>query len=194
MIPSLTGEGDVGAVKKNIAIFTYKHWVFSLDMKTKVARHVPRIAFQNKKFQNFKISWFPACVLHLKIFYLCFFMFYVFYFGHFSPSIHPKGINSEIRGCQLECPEVTWHLLGQSPQLVSGCLPQWPEVTRHFKQEWNWAFLSEKLPILGLFGHFPSIYAPRTTCEVSGCQPECPEVSWHIYGHSHQWGNAKILG
>ena len=27
-------------------------------LKTKVARHVPRIAFQNKKFQNFKISKF----------------------------------------------------------------------------------------------------------------------------------------
>ena len=37
----------VAAVKKkNIAIFTYKHSVFSLDMKTKVDRHVPRIAFQ----------------------------------------------------------------------------------------------------------------------------------------------------
>ena len=30
-------------IKKSIAIFTYKHSVFSLDMKTKVARHVPRI-------------------------------------------------------------------------------------------------------------------------------------------------------
>ena len=35
-----------GGPKKTIAIFTYKHSVFSLDMKTKVARHVPRIAFQ----------------------------------------------------------------------------------------------------------------------------------------------------
>ena len=37
------GTGDDAVVKKNIAIFTYKHSVFSLDMKTKVARHVPRI-------------------------------------------------------------------------------------------------------------------------------------------------------
>ena len=29
--------------KKSIAIFTYKHSVFSIDMKTKVVRHVPRI-------------------------------------------------------------------------------------------------------------------------------------------------------
>ena len=41
-----TGAAAVVEVKKSIAIFTYKHSVFSLDMKTKVARHVPRIAFQ----------------------------------------------------------------------------------------------------------------------------------------------------
>ena len=39
-------------------------WVLSLDMKTKVARHVPRIAFQ-----HFNISWFPPYVQHLKFFY-----------------------------------------------------------------------------------------------------------------------------
>ena len=44
MIPLVSGEGDEEEVKKNIAIFTYKHSVLSLDMKTKVARHVPRIA------------------------------------------------------------------------------------------------------------------------------------------------------
>ena len=39
-----TGTGGaVVDVKKSIAIFTYKHSVFSLDMKTKVVRHVPRI-------------------------------------------------------------------------------------------------------------------------------------------------------
>ena len=47
MIGLVTGTGmAVGAAvvqKKTIAIFTYKHSVFSLDMKTKVARHVPRI-------------------------------------------------------------------------------------------------------------------------------------------------------
>ena len=61
MTGKLTGTGmaAVAVVKKSIVIFTYKHSVFSLDMKTKVARHVPRIAFQNfkiSKFQNFKIS------------------------------------------------------------------------------------------------------------------------------------------
>ncbi len=46
--------------KKNIAIspINIKHWLFSLDIKTKLARHVPRIAFQH--FNN--ISWFPAGV------------------------------------------------------------------------------------------------------------------------------------
>ena len=50
MTGKLTGTGMAAAaavvVKKCIAIFTYKHSLFSLDMKTKVARHVPRIAFQ----------------------------------------------------------------------------------------------------------------------------------------------------
>ena len=44
MTGHVTGTGmGVGAVKKTIAIFTYKHSVFSLDMKTKVVMHVPRI-------------------------------------------------------------------------------------------------------------------------------------------------------
>ena len=44
MTGHVTGTGmGVGAVKKTIAIFTYKHSVFSLDMKTKVVTHVPRI-------------------------------------------------------------------------------------------------------------------------------------------------------
>ena len=44
MIGLVTGTGDEEEVpKKIIAIFTYKLSVFSLDMKTKVARHVPRI-------------------------------------------------------------------------------------------------------------------------------------------------------
>ena len=33
--------------KKKALMSKKKHWVLSLDMKTKVARHVPRIAFQN---------------------------------------------------------------------------------------------------------------------------------------------------
>ena len=41
----VSGEGDdeEEVKKKSIAIFTYKHSVFSLDMKTKVDRHVSRI-------------------------------------------------------------------------------------------------------------------------------------------------------
>ena len=37
-------------VKKSIAIFTYKHSVFSLDMKTKVARH--RLHMKTKLVQH----------------------------------------------------------------------------------------------------------------------------------------------
>ena len=48
MIPLVSGKGDdEEEVKKLIPIFNDKHWVLSLDMKTKVAMHVPRIAFQN---------------------------------------------------------------------------------------------------------------------------------------------------
>ena len=45
MIGLVTGTGaEAAVVKKNtIAIFTYKHSVFSLDMKTKVVQHVPVI-------------------------------------------------------------------------------------------------------------------------------------------------------
>ena len=44
MTGHVTGTGAVVAgVKKNIAIFTYKHSVFSLDMKTKLVENVPRI-------------------------------------------------------------------------------------------------------------------------------------------------------
>ena len=48
MTPKLTGEGDAAAaaeVKKIIAIFGYKQRLLSLDMKTKVVQHVPRIIF-----------------------------------------------------------------------------------------------------------------------------------------------------
>ena len=40
MNSKLTGEGDVEAVKKTIAIFTYKQRLLSLDMKTKLVQHV----------------------------------------------------------------------------------------------------------------------------------------------------------
>ena len=43
MISLVTGTGDVADVPKNIAIFAYNQCHFGLDMKTKVARHVPRM-------------------------------------------------------------------------------------------------------------------------------------------------------
>ena len=54
MTPKLTGEGDDAAdaddVKKSIAIFGYKHRLLSLDMKTKVVQHVPRINLSHFNF------------------------------------------------------------------------------------------------------------------------------------------------
>ena len=40
---TFTGAVVAAAVKKTIAIFTYKHSVFSIDMKTKLVEHVPVI-------------------------------------------------------------------------------------------------------------------------------------------------------
>ena len=65
MNSKLTGEGDV-VVKKNIAIFSYKQRLLSLDMKTNVVQHVPRIIFHVFKvftfssFQVFKFSSFSS--------------------------------------------------------------------------------------------------------------------------------------
>ena len=44
--------------KKSIAIFGNKYWVLSIDMKTKVVQHVPRINLSYFKFQIFKFSNF----------------------------------------------------------------------------------------------------------------------------------------
>ena len=55
---SLRSQGRVlMRSKKSIAIFAYKHWLYSLDMKIKVARHVPRIAFQISKLKNIKFKF-----------------------------------------------------------------------------------------------------------------------------------------
>ena len=56
MIGKLTGEGDV-EVKKSIDIYNYKQRLLSIDMKTKVVQHVPRIKFSSfqvlSDFQTF---------------------------------------------------------------------------------------------------------------------------------------------
>ena len=44
MNSKVTGEGDA-AVKKSIAIFAYKELILSIEMKTKLVQHVPRIIF-----------------------------------------------------------------------------------------------------------------------------------------------------
>ena len=48
--------------QKTIAIFTYKQWLLSIDMKTKVVQHVPRINISNFNFELFQFSWFPLFV------------------------------------------------------------------------------------------------------------------------------------
>jgi len=57
MNSKVTGEGDEG-VKKSIAIFGYKQQLLSIDMKTKVVQHVPRIIFN--VFKVFKFSGFQV--------------------------------------------------------------------------------------------------------------------------------------
>ena len=48
MTSKLTGEGgEEDEVKKSIAIFAYKQRILSIDMKTKVVHHVPRIKLDN---------------------------------------------------------------------------------------------------------------------------------------------------
>jgi len=48
MTSKLTGEGDDEDVpKKTIAIFGYKQRLLSIDMKTKLVQHVPRIKLDN---------------------------------------------------------------------------------------------------------------------------------------------------
>ena len=55
MNSKVTGEGDEEAVqKKSIAIFAYKQRLLSIEMKTKVVQHVPRINLSYLKFQIFK--------------------------------------------------------------------------------------------------------------------------------------------
>ena len=45
---NVTGAGVEDAeVKKSIVIFTYKQSLLSIDMKTKVVQHVPRIKLDN---------------------------------------------------------------------------------------------------------------------------------------------------
>ena len=52
MTSKLKGEGAEAAaeVKKTIAIFGYKQRVLSIDMKTKVVQHVPRINLSHFNF------------------------------------------------------------------------------------------------------------------------------------------------
>ena len=54
MTSKLTGEGAEEAaaaeVKKSMAIFAYKQRLLSLEMKTKVVQHVPRINLSHFNF------------------------------------------------------------------------------------------------------------------------------------------------
>ena len=55
MNSKLTGEGDAEEVKKSIAIFGNKQSLLSLEMKTKVVQHVPRINLSHLNFEKFQI-------------------------------------------------------------------------------------------------------------------------------------------
>ena len=54
MNSKLTGEGDDDDVKKNIAIFGNKQRILSIEMKTKVVQHVPRINFGSQLLSDFQ--------------------------------------------------------------------------------------------------------------------------------------------
>ena len=43
--------------KKTIAIFGYKQWLLSLDMKTKIVQHVSRINLSHFKFQILNLNF-----------------------------------------------------------------------------------------------------------------------------------------
>ena len=58
MNSKLTGEGDAAVPKYPIAIFGNKQRLLSLDMKTKVVQHVPRIIFN--VFKVFEFSSFQV--------------------------------------------------------------------------------------------------------------------------------------
>ena len=49
------GWGWWGFPKKTIATFGYKQWLLSLDMKTKVVQHVPRINLSHLNFSKFQM-------------------------------------------------------------------------------------------------------------------------------------------
>ena len=58
MTSKLTGEGAEAAaeeVKKNIAIFAYKQRILSIEMKTKVVQHAPRINLSHLNFYKIQI-------------------------------------------------------------------------------------------------------------------------------------------
>ena len=61
MNSNVSGSGVEEEVKKKtIAIFAYKQRLLSLDMKTKVVQHVPRINLSYFKFKIFKFSNFQS--------------------------------------------------------------------------------------------------------------------------------------
>ena len=51
MNSNVSGSGVEEDVKKNIAIFAYKQRILSIEMKTKLVQHVPRINLSHFNFQ-----------------------------------------------------------------------------------------------------------------------------------------------
>ena len=70
----MSGDRVVLLSKKSIAIFGNKQWLLSIDMKTKVVQHVPRILIfefwiLNLNFQIFKFFLVPSFCLTFRHFY-----------------------------------------------------------------------------------------------------------------------------
>ena len=66
MTSKLTGEDEEVAVKKKpIVIFGYKQRLLSIDMKTKVVQHVPRIIFNVFKVFEFSSFQVPSTLQRL---------------------------------------------------------------------------------------------------------------------------------
>ena len=77
-LSTLLSQERVCMRKKSIDIFNYKQWLLSIDMKTKVVQHVPRINLSHFKF------WILN--LNFQIFKFKFFNFQIFIIFFLVPS------------------------------------------------------------------------------------------------------------
>ena len=121
--------------KKIIANFAYNQWVYSLDMKTKVDQHVPRI----------NLSHFNFWILNLN------FQISNFDFFYFPGSQLLSDFQTFLYLCHMS--HVTFHMsyvkclfwsLGHAQQLLFSCLCSKVAVSRW---KWQWFFLDSLLTL-----------------------------------------------